>query len=108
MNKLQTLEFYNQNADMFIEQTRHVSMIALYDVFVANLPFHLGVPQHIHDVGCGSGRDSFYFSNKFGMNVTATDGSETLINKAQKYYELSDINWLHSSFDEIGQIFYRH
>lgn len=58
-------------------------MIALYDVFVANLPFHLEIPQHILDVGCGSERYSFYFSNRFGMNVTTTDGSETLINNAQ-------------------------
>lgn len=45
----------------------------LYDTFISYLPNHLKIPQHILDIGCGSGRDSFWFSNKLKVNVTAID-----------------------------------
>lgn len=97
----QTLAFYEQNADEFIKQTRDVMLYELYDTFISNLPHHLEIPNHILDVGCGSGRDSFWFSNKFGMNVTAIDGSSEIIKRNKEYYALSDVNWLHLMFDKV-------
>lgn len=101
MTNNQTLDFYNSHADAFIEQTRNVMLYELYDTFISNLPHHLKLPNHILDVGCGSGRDSFWFSNKFGINVTAIDGSSEIIKRNKEYYALSDVRWLNLMFDGI-------
>lgn len=96
-----TLDFYNQHADTYIEQTRNVKMHALYKRFTSQLPSPPGVSQHIIDVGCGSGRDSFWFSNELGVKVTAIDGSSELIKRNQAYYAASNINWQHLKFEDI-------
>ncbi|WP_296202314.1 class I SAM-dependent methyltransferase [Psychrobacter sp. UBA3962] len=96
-----TLSFYNQHADAYIKQTRQIDLHALYDAFVSQLPTDIKIPQHILDVGCGSGRDSFWFSNSLGANVTAIDGSSELIKRNQAYYAASNINWRHLKFKDI-------
>lgn len=96
-----TLTYYNENADQYIEQTRNVDMNELYQAFINSLPCKLGTPQNILDVGCGSGRDSFYFADKLAMKVTAIDGSAEMIDRNKLYYETSDINWLNLSFEQI-------
>ena len=96
-----TLDFYNQHADSYIKQTRQVDMHALYDAFVSQLPADIKMSQHILDVGCGSGRDSFWFSNKLGMKVTAIDGSSELIKRNQAYYATSNVDWRYLKFEDI-------
>ena len=96
-----TLDFYNQHADSYIEQTRNVKMHALYKRFTGQLPSTSMVSQHILDLGCGSGRDSFWFSNKLGVKVTAIDGSSELIKRNQAHYSASSINWQHLKFEDI-------
>ena len=96
-----TLDFYNQHADAYIKQTRQVDMHALYDAFVGQLPTDIKRPHHILDIGCGSGRDSFWFSNKLGVNVTAIDGSLELIKRNQAYYSTSNIDWRYLKFEDI-------
>lgn len=94
-----TLNYYNNNADLYIQQTRSVDMNELYQAFIDGLP--LDAPQNILDVGCGSGRDSFYFAHKLGFKVTAIDGSAQMIERNKQYYATSDINWLNLTFAEI-------
>ena len=96
-----TLDFYNQHADTYIEQTRNVKMHALYKRFTSQLPSPSGISQHILDLGCGSGRDSFWFSNELGVKVTAIDGSSELIKQNQAHYAASSINWQHLKFEDI-------
>lgn len=96
-----TLDFYNQHADSYIKQTRQVDMHALYDAFVSQLPADIKMSQHILDVGCGSGRDSFWFSNKLKMKVTAIDGSSEIIKRNQAYYETSNVDWRYLKFEDI-------
>lgn len=96
-----TLDFYNRHTDAYIKQTRQVDMHALYDAFVRQLPTDIKMPQHILDVACGSGRDSFWFSNKLAMNVTAIDGSLELIKRNQAYYSISNIDWRYLKFKDI-------
>lgn len=96
-----TLDFYNQYADAYIERTRNVKLDALYNRFTSHLPTHLEVPHHILDVGCGSGRDSFWFSNKLGMDVIAIDGSSELIGRNRAYYATSNVDWRHLKFEDI-------
>ncbi len=68
-----TLDFYNNNARTYVENTIHVDFVPLYEDFLS----HLKNGDHILDVGVGSGRDSLYFINQ-GYKVTAIDPSEAL------------------------------
>ena len=52
-----TIEYYNQNADMFAQGTRLVDFTIVQERFRKMLP----VDSRILDFGCGSGRDTKYF-----------------------------------------------
>lgn len=73
-----TLDFYNDHAAEYVEDTYHISMQHIYDQFLPLIPDG----GHILDAGCGSCRDSaFFHSQKF--QVTAFDASEALVTIAQ-------------------------
>ncbi len=76
----QTLNYYNQNADNFIENTVNVDFSATQQMFLSKLP----TSGSILDFGCGSGRDTKYFLEK-GYQVEAIDGSEELCKKASAF-----------------------
>ena len=92
----ETLAYYNQNADAFIEGTQHADMSEQYRFFLK----HLSPGGKLLDLGCGSGRDSAYFSS-LGFEVTAVDGSEELCKRVKENYgvEALCINFEDISFD---------
>ena len=65
-----TIDYYNLNAENFIEGTQNVDMHQAQDRFLQLLDENAS----ILDFGCGSGRDTRYFLDK-GYQVTATDDS---------------------------------
>ncbi len=73
----QSVAYYNEHAQAFLDETLHVDMSALYDGFLPHLPEN----AHILDAGCGSGRDSREFLAQ-GYRVTAFDASEKLADLA--------------------------
>lgn len=75
----QSVAYYNMHAQVFLDETLHVDMTALYDAFLPHLPDN----AHILDAGCGSGRDSREFLAR-GYRVTAFDASEELARLASK------------------------
>ena len=75
-----TIEYYNQNADMFAQGTRLVDFTIVQERFRKMLP----VGSRILDFGCGSGRDTKYFLEK-GYQVAATDGSAELCRLAGSF-----------------------
>ena len=75
-----TIEYYNQNADMFAQGTRLVDFTVVQERFRKMLP----VGSRILDFGCGSGRDTKYFLEK-GYRVEATDGSAELCKLASAF-----------------------
>lgn len=77
----ETLSYYNQNADAFIEGTRNADMSEQYGYFLK----YLSPGCRVLDLGCGSGRDSAYFSS-LGFAVTAVDGSEELCKRVAANY----------------------
>lgn len=68
-----TIDYYDNNAQMFVLGTLDVDFTETQDAFLSLIP-EGGL---ILDFGCGSGRDSRYFLSK-GYKVEAVDGSETL------------------------------
>ena len=65
-----TLEYYNTNAEKFVESTCSVDFSQVQCEFL-NL---LRTESYILDFGCGSGRDTKYFL-EHGYQVDAVDGS---------------------------------
>ncbi|MBY5923386.1 class I SAM-dependent methyltransferase [Ferrimonas balearica] len=88
-----SIEFYNQNADNFFENTVNVDMSALYDEFTQHLP----EGAKILDAGCGSGRDSKAFVD-MGYDVTAIDASAEMVRRATTH---AGIKVHQLRFDEI-------
>lgn len=78
--KNQTIQYYDQNAADFVENTRNVDFHVMQDEFIEGLP----AGAKILDLGCGSGRDAKYFL-EHGYQVNAIDGSSELCALATEY-----------------------
>lgn len=90
-----TLDYYNQNADVFVAGTISVDFKQKQDKFIGRLQ----AGDYILDFGCGSGRDTKYFLEA-GMKVDATDGSEELCKIASKYTDIKVRQMLFQELDE--------
>ena len=88
-----TLKYYNQNANQFVQETISVDFKQTQNRFLSKL----SNGAYILDFGCGSGRDAKYFREK-GYQVDATDGSEELCKIASDY---TGINVKHMLFEEL-------
>ena len=75
-----TIDYYNRNAQNFIDGTVSVDFTQNQNVFLELLPNG----AHILDFGCGSGRDTKYFLDR-GYQVDAVDGSMELCRAASEY-----------------------
>lgn len=89
-----TLNYYNQHAQEFINNTEQVNMQNLYSIFLRYLP----ASGYLLDVGCGSGRDVLNFKN-LGYRVDGMDFSEELVKAAQA---LTNQPIIHQSFYNIN------
>ena len=99
---MNTIKYYNENAEKYYENTIDVDMSPLYEEFLK----HIKENGHILDAGCGSGRDSLYFL-KQGYKITAIDASKELsklsselIGQDVKCIKFEDINYK-NKFDGI-------
>lgn len=92
-----TIDYYNENADSFIQGTISVDFKKTQDKFLQLL-----TGKTILDFGCGSGRDTKYFL-ELGFDVTATDGSDELCKSASAY---TGIQVKHMLFQELDQVDY--
>ena len=93
-----TIEYYNQNADMFAQGTRLVDFTVVQERFAKMLP----VGSRILDFGCGSGRDTKYFLEK-GYRVEATDGSSELCKSASDFTGIEVKEMLFQDLDASGK-----
>ncbi len=91
-----SIDFYNNNAQSFFENTINVDMTEFYDEFIP----YLAQNSMILDAGCGSGRDTKYFL-ELGFDVTAFDASMALVELASKTTQIdvkcmifNDVNWI--------------
>lgn len=92
----QTINYYNQNAENFIENTQNVDMHLAQDKFLQLLKSG----GSILDFGCGSGRDTKCFLEK-GYQVTATDGSAELCRLASAFTGI-EVKWM--LFQELDDV----
>lgn len=90
-----TIEYYNQNAEQFVQGTISVDFAATQERFLAKL----SAGTCILDFGCGSGRDTKYFLDK-GYLVEATDGSAELCKLASEYTGIHVKQMLFEDLDE--------
>jgi 2-polyprenyl-3-methyl-5-hydroxy-6-metoxy-1,4-benzoquinol methylase len=77
---MMSVEFYNNNSKEFFDSTVNADMTELYDEFLK----HVKHGGKILDAGCGSGRDTLYFT-KNGYNVLAFDASEEMVRLSSEY-----------------------
>lgn len=88
-----TLNYYNQNALQFCQNTISVEFTATQLRFLS----YLSPAAHILDFGCGSGRDTKAFLDQ-GCQVEAIDGSIELCKLASRY---TGIQVRHMLFQEL-------
>ena len=93
-----TIEYYNQNADMFAKGTRLVDFTVVQERFRKMLP----VGSRILDFGCGSGRDTKNFLEK-GYQVEATDGSSELCKLASAFTGIEVKDMLFQDLNASGK-----
>lgn len=93
-NTEKTLDYYNQNASLFINDTFDVDLHPIHDRFLS----YLKEGDKILDLGSGSGRDTKYFLSK-GFSVEAVDGSIELCKIAEKNTGIKVRNILFSELD---------
>jgi len=111
--KENTLKYYDDNAEVFVNGTLNADMSQLYECFEKELKSGM----RILDLGCGSGRDSKYFASK-GYSIVPIDGSEKICEKASEvsgvkaecvnfneldYYEEFDAVWACASLLHIDE-----
>ena len=94
----QTLNYYNANAQKFVEGTVGVDFHITQDRFLAQLE----KGASILDFGCGSGRDTKYFL-EHGFAVEATDGSAELCKLASEYTGISVKQMLFDELDAVAK-----
>ena len=113
------VDYYNRNADSFLEGSINADMSVVRARFLSYVP----AGGRILDAGCGSGRDSKVFMEA-GYDVVSFDASEEMCKRASEYIgrevknmrfeEMSFANefdgiWacaslLHVSFEELPEI----
>ena len=93
-----TIDYYNNNADEFVNGTKDVLFSEVQNRFLSFLPEN----GFILDFGCGSGRDTICFIEK-GYKVDATDGSEKICEIASKNTGIKVRHMLFSELDEDGK-----
>src|ERR1700722_557588 len=89
-----SINYYNENAQIFFERTIEKDFSEVYDLFIPHLP----KGSKILDAGCGSGRDSQYFLAQ-GYDVVAFDGSQNMARLAR---QLTGLTVQHKSFSDIN------
>ena len=91
-----TLKYYEENANQFVQGTVSVDFKQTQDKFLSKLKSG----DSILDFGCGSGRDTKYFVDN-GFQVEATDGSVELCKLASEYTGIAVKQLLFEDLNEI-------
>ncbi len=88
-----SIAYYDENSDAFIAKTAGVNMSELYKPFLQNIP----KGGRILDLGCGSGRDTKFFSDQ-SYDVVAIDASAKMVEATES---IADADVQQMRFDEM-------
>jgi SAM-dependent methyltransferase len=91
---LNSVDYYDHNAAVFVEQTLNVDMSGSYGKFLRLLP----AGGSVLDAGSGSGRDAAYFISQ-GYKVEAFDASAEMVAATQQN---AGIPAIQMSFEEFA------
>lgn len=78
MDKHQTLTYYQEHGEEFIERTQKIDFGFLQKRFLNYVP----TSARILDFGCGSGRDALFFASQ-GYDVSALDATPFFVERLQ-------------------------
>ncbi len=95
MENNNTINYYEKNAENFVDGTLNVDFTDIRNRFLSLLPDE----GFILDLGCGAGRDTKAFLGK-GYKVDAVDGSEKLCEIASKNTGITVRKMLFSELNE--------
>jgi len=90
-----TIQYYEQNAERFWQDTRDHDVTQNYKAFLDPLPGN--APHKILDFGCGPGRDIAAFK-KLGHDPVGLDGTLNFVHMAEKY---TGCKVLHQDFTSL-------
>ena len=79
-----TLSWYKENAPLYAEETKNSLVYDALGEFLSRVE----EKGRILDLGCGSGRDSFFFLER-GFYVDSLDGSETMKREAERLFGIN-------------------
>lgn len=83
-NAVNSADYYDQNAESFIAQTRQADMSEHYARFLEHIP----AGGSIIDAGSGSGRDAKWFKDQ-GYAVEAFDASPAMVKATEEFADVS-------------------
>jgi 2-polyprenyl-3-methyl-5-hydroxy-6-metoxy-1,4-benzoquinol methylase len=89
-----TLEYYDKNADQYLNKTLFLDLSGLYKEFEA----YVTKRGRILDAGCGVGRDTRYFI-EHGYTVISLDASKEMVRKCNEYPHAFCLN---ISFEDLN------
>ncbi|WP_372654212.1 class I SAM-dependent methyltransferase [Halobacteriovorax sp.] len=90
------MDYYNTNANSFIENTLNLDLSDLYEKFTE----HLKDNSKILDIGCGPGRDLKFFKNS-GHNAIGVEPCRELAEFARNYSNCTVLRCSIQEFDDI-------
>ena len=79
-----TLSWYKENAPLYAEETKNSLVYDALGGFLSRVE----EKGRILDLGCGSGRDSFFFLER-GFSVDSLDGSEAMKREAESLFGIN-------------------
>ena len=79
-----TLSWYKENAPLYAEETKNSLVYDALGEFLSRVE----EKGRILDLGCGSGRDSFFFLER-GFYVDSLDGSEAMKREAERLFGIN-------------------
>ncbi|MBW2703625.1 MAG: class I SAM-dependent methyltransferase [Deltaproteobacteria bacterium] len=91
--------YYDKNAQELYKRYQSLDPDQIHCNWAHLIPMH----GKALDVGCGSGRDAFFFACQ-GCEVTAVDPSPALLALAEDRYDAYDFRWLQDSLPHLSKV----
>lgn len=99
-----TIKYYDENAKRYVDFTLDIDISANRDPFIRDVQTFIEHDEiEVLDFGAGSCRDTIYFRDKLGWNVTPTDASSGLINEVKSRFNIEVEHATYETFNPVGR-----